>query len=114
MFSKDLYPIGGGGGVNLSWPYVHCDIYIYMKLMWCNGFPKTYAQLEEGDGVNLPWVCALCYIYDLFGLMFSKDLCSIGGGGGGQSAMGICALCYIYIYIYMKLIWCNVFPEIYG
>ena len=30
--------------------------------------------------------------------------------GWGQSAMGICALCYIY----MKLIWCNGFPEIYG
>ena len=29
---------------------------------------------------------------------------------GGQSAMGICALCYIYI----KLIWCHGFPEIYA
>ena len=28
--------------------------------------------------------------------------------GWGQSAIGICALCYIY----MKLIWCNGFPEI--
>ena len=30
--------------------------------------------------------------------------------GWGQPAMGICALCYIY----MKLIWCNGFPEIYA
>ena len=41
---------------------------------------------------------------------FPKDLCLIGGGGWGQSAMGICALCYIY----MKLMWCNGFPEIYA
>ena len=26
---------------------------------------------------------------------FSRDLCSIGGGKWGQSALGICALCYI-------------------
>ena len=22
---------------------------IYMKLIWCNGFPEIYAQLEEGQ-----------------------------------------------------------------
>ena len=40
--------------------------------------------------------CAV-YICNLFGVMFSKDLCSIGGGGWGQSAIGICALCYIFL-----------------
>ena len=30
--------------------------------------------------------------------------------GWGQSAIGICALCYVY----MKLMWCNSFPEIYA
>ena len=25
---------------------MHCDI--YMKLIWCSGFPEIYAQLEEG------------------------------------------------------------------
>ena len=30
-----------------------CSIY-YMKLIWCNGFPEIYGQLEEGSGVNLP------------------------------------------------------------
>ena len=24
--------------------------YIYQKLIWCNGFPKIYARLEEGVG----------------------------------------------------------------
>ena len=26
-------------------------------------------------------ICVLCYIQNLFGVMFSRDLCSIGGGG---------------------------------
>ena len=32
------------GGVNLPWVYVHCAIYI---IIWCNGFPDIYAQLEH-------------------------------------------------------------------
>ena len=38
--------------------------YIYMKLIWCNGFTEIYAHLEEGVGVNLPWVYVHCVIYD--------------------------------------------------
>ena len=34
-----------------------------MKLMWCNGFPKMYAQLEEGWGQSAISICAMCYIY---------------------------------------------------
>ena len=32
-----------------------------MKLIWCNGFPEIYAQLEEG-GQSAMGICALCYI----------------------------------------------------
>ena len=35
-------------------------IVLYMKLMWCNGFPKIYAQLEEGD------VICHGYIFDIY------------------------------------------------
>ena len=38
-------------------------LYIYMKLIWCNGFPEIYAQLEEGWGQPTIGICALCYIY---------------------------------------------------
>ena len=38
-------------------------IVLYMKLIWCNGFPDIYAQLEQGHGVNLPWVYVHCAIY---------------------------------------------------
>ena len=37
--------------------------YIYMTLIWCNGFPEIDAQLEEGAGSNLPWVYVHCAIY---------------------------------------------------
>ena len=54
---------------------------LYMKLIWCSGFPEISAQLEEGvesvcHGIllyvkllwymGLPWVyvhCTLCEIY---------------------------------------------------
>ena len=58
-------------------------------------------------------ICALFYIYksamrcDKFGEWYSRHLCSIAGG---QSAMGICA--YVHV-IYMKIIWCKCFAEIY-
>ena len=53
-----------GCGVNLPWVYVHCAI--YMKPMWCHGFPDIYAQLEEGCWVNLPWVYEHCPIYETY------------------------------------------------
>ena len=36
---------------------------LYMKLIWCSGFPEIYAQLEEEDGVSLPWVYLHSDIY---------------------------------------------------
>ena len=58
-FSRDLCLIGGWGqsaiGISALW-------YIYMKFMWCNGFPEIYAQLEEGWGQSAMVIYALCYI----------------------------------------------------
>ena len=40
-----------------------CYIHIYLKCMWCNGFPEIYAQLEEaGWGQFAMGICALCHI----------------------------------------------------
>ena len=39
---------------------------LYMKLMWCNGFPEISGRLEEGHGVNLPWVYVHCAIYETY------------------------------------------------
>ena len=57
----DLWSIGGG--------YVclwYMCILLYVKLIWCSGFPGIYALLEERGGVSLPWVyvhSALCETY---------------------------------------------------
>ena len=38
-------------------------IVLYMKLMWCNGFPKIFAQLEEGVGsISHGYMCIVLYI----------------------------------------------------
>ena len=62
-------------------------ILLYMKLIWCNGFPGIYGQLEEGGmgsvctgvvvfyryiviwrrgGVNLPWVYVHSALYETY------------------------------------------------
>ena len=37
-------------------------IVLYMKHIWCNGFPDIYAQLDEGVGQSAMGMYALCYI----------------------------------------------------
>ena len=76
-----------------------------MKLIQCSGFPDIYAQL--GWGVHLPLVyvhSSICEMYLVW--WFSRDLCSNG-------RRYIC-LWYMCILLYVKLIWCGGFPEIYG
>ena len=44
--------------------YIYIYIYIYMKCIWCNDFPKIYAQLEEGVGsICHGYMCIVLYIY---------------------------------------------------
>ena len=71
--------------------------YTYMKLIWCNGFPEIYAQLEEGvGGWSAMDICALCYIWNLFGVTIFQ-ISMLNWRGWGQSAIQICAFCYIYV-----------------
>ena len=117
-------------------------LYIYVKLIWCNGFPQIYASLEEGWGQSAMGIYALCYIWNWFGIMVFQRSMPDWRRGWGQYAIGICAFCYIWnlfgvlvfqrsmldwrsgwgqsaigicalCYIYMKLMWCNGFAQIY-
>ena len=37
--------------------------YIYMKCIWCNGFPQIYAQLEEGvESICHGYMCIVLYM----------------------------------------------------
>ena len=73
--------------------YMCIVLYIY-ELLWCNGFPKIYAQLEEGGwDQSAIGICALCYIY--LKLIWCNGFPKIYAQleeGWAQSAMGICAL----------------------
>ena len=46
-------------GVHLPNMSTMCFL-LYMKLIWCNGFPEIYAQLEEG--VHLPNMSTMCIL----------------------------------------------------
>ena len=62
-------------------------ILLYVKLIWCSGFPEIYAQIEGGGGVSLPWVyvqSSTCETY-LQCSGFPVDLWSQSEEGGGVS-----------------------------
>ena len=47
-------------------------ILLYMKLIWCSGFPEIYAQLEERVGSVCQddlGICALYYMCNCFGVV---------------------------------------------
>ena len=66
-----------------------------MKLIWCSGFPKIYAQLEEGVGS----VCnRYMHIPPYVKLIWCSGFLEIHarlGEGLGQCTMCICAFYYI-------------------
>ena len=76
--SIDVCLIGGGGGVSLPWVYV-----VFHRYMVGRGGVGSVCH-----GYSIP-------LYVLFGIVFSTDLCSIGGRGWGLSAMGISAFYYM-------------------
>ena len=41
-------------------------ILLYIKLIWCSGFPEIYARWEEGGGISLPWVYVYSAIYETY------------------------------------------------
>ena len=68
-------------------------------------------MIGGGVGVNLPWVDVHCavYICNLFGVMVFQRSMLDWRWGGGSICHG-----YMCIVLYIKLIWCNGFPEIYA
>ena len=47
------------GGFKLPW--------VYMKCILCNGFPETYARLEEGVGLICHgYMCIVLHIFETY------------------------------------------------
>ena len=63
--------------------------YIYLKCIWCSGFPKIYAQLEEGVGsICHGYMCIVLYVI----LIWCSGIPEIHGHleeGGGQNLVGV-------------------------
>ena len=72
-------------------------ILLYVKLIWCSGFPEIYAWLEEEAwGQSAMGICAFFSMWNLFGvLVLHRSMVDWRRGHGGQSAMGICAFFYM-------------------
>ena len=46
-----------------SIPYGYICIVLYMKCIWCNGFPDMYGGLEEGVGsICHGYMCIVLYM----------------------------------------------------
>ena len=79
-------------------------ILLCVKLLWCNGIPCFYGQLEGGPSALI--ICAFCYMSILFGVVvFHRCMVKLRGS--------ICPT-YMCIVLYVKHIQCSGVPEIYG
>ena len=102
-FSRDLCSIGGGGGSVCNW---YMCILLYVKVIWCSGFPEIYARLEEGVGsVCHEYMCILLYVKLIWCCSFPEIYAQLEEEGGSVLHGYICIL------LYVKFIWCSSFPE---
>ena len=72
-------------------------ILLYMKLMWCSGFPEIYACLEGVESVchDDLGICAFYYICNCFGVVVLHTSIVNWRRGMGSVCTGICALFYM-------------------
>ena len=74
------------------YPQYRC-ILLYVKLIWCNGIPLIYCQLEWGIHVFSVYVhSTICVTYLLCGI--SEIYCELDLGG--RCILSICAFCYMW------------------
>ena len=83
-------------------------ILLYVKLIWCSGFPEIYAWLEERVG-------SVCHGYMCILLSMKLIWCSCVPGIYAWMEEGVGSVChgYMCILLYVKLIQCSGVPKIY-
>ena len=61
-------------------------ILLYMKHIWCSGFPEIYAQLQDGGGGQSAMsICTFCYVGNLFDVVvFQRSMLRLEKGGGAS------------------------------
>ena len=72
-------------------------IVLYMKLIWCNGFPKISAQLEEGVGsICHGYMCIVLYMKPIWCNGFPQISAQLEEGVGSICHGYMCMVLYIY------------------
>ena len=66
----------------------------YVKLIWCNGTPYIYCELEWGGRCMLS-ICAFCIICETYGGVTWYSIYLMSIGVGVRCMLSICAFCYI-------------------
>ena len=85
-------------------------ILLYVKLLQCSGFPEIYAWLEEGAlGHSAMGICAFLYMSNFCSVVVFQRSMLDWRRGKGSVCHG-----YMCILLYVRLIWCSGFPEIYA
>ena len=71
-------------------------IVLYMKLIWCNGFPETCAHLEEGVGsICHGYMCIVLYMKPFWCDGF-PEICAHLEEGVGVDLLQVYVHCAIY------------------
>ena len=94
---------GGGTSVIGS-----MGILLYMKLILCSGFSEIYPQLEEGWGQSPMGRSAFFHMGYLFGVVVLQRSMF----NWRRVVVSVCHG-YMCILLYVKLIQCSDFPEMY-
>ena len=75
----------------------YISIVLYMKLIWCNGFPEIYARLEEGVwSICHGYMCIVLYT-KLIWCNGSPDIYGCLEEGVGVNLPWVYVHCAIYI-----------------
>ena len=98
--------------VNWRWGegYMHPQymcILLYVIVIWCNGIPYIYCQLEWGVRCILSILCILLYVTLIWCNNIPYIYFQLGCWRGYMYPQYMCILPYV------KLMWCNGIPEIY-
>ena len=79
-------------------------ILLYVKLIWCSGFPEIYAQLKEGVVSVYHWyMCILLYVKLIGVVVFQTSMLHWRRGPW-----------YMCILLHVRFIWCSGMLFIYG
>ena len=95
VFHRSIVNWRGG----LMYPQYMC-ILLYVTLIWCNGIPYIYCQLEcwRGGYIYPQYMCILQYVKLMWCNIIPYIYCQLVWGRG-RCILSICAFCHMWTYL---------------